>query len=133
MLSSVSRSARSVSSSAGEVTLVQPGQTQLVRSDVAAQDSQSIQVSLQTSRAGAAVDVHQRLNTKVEDVHGNLEHAHVGVNIDDVDLLVAAVVAADAIRECVRQAGQAALHVDHEHGLGHGCRSYPAKGVRGTR
>src|SRR5919199_5502577 len=70
-----------------EIGLVQLRQSQLVRADVAAQYRQSGEMRLQSGGAGAAVHQHDWLDAHVEQVHGDLEDAHVGIQADDPDLL----------------------------------------------
>src|SRR5919199_5393175 len=93
-----------------QVGLVQLRQSQLVRTDVAAQDGQSGQVGLQSGRAGAAVHQHHRLDAHIEQVHRDLQDAHVGVQADHPDLLE--LVIADPPGERLGHPGQAVLEKD---------------------
>src|SRR5437763_10022573 len=104
------RSWRGVSLRRRQIGLVQLRQSQLVRADVAAQNRESGEMRLQSSGTGTAVHQHDRLDTHVEQVHAELQDAHVGVQADDPDLLDA--VFADTLGERLWHASQTLLGKD---------------------
>jgi hypothetical protein len=71
---------------ATEIPLTGSRQAQVVRADVPGQHRQPGEMRLQPGGAGAAIDIDDRGESQIEDIHRHLQHAHVGVDSGDGDL-----------------------------------------------
>jgi hypothetical protein len=65
----------------------EPGVPQMVRPNIARQHRETSQVRLQAGGAGTAISQDERLDRKIEDIEGDLQHAHVRIDPDDRDAL----------------------------------------------